>query len=124
MLDIRKNNISKLLNDLADEISVPESKYEDAISRYEAVGNWLGGSGSPLESYKPIIFSQGSFALGTAVKPLSGDEYDIDTVCLLKIDKYAISQKMLKHLVGDRLKEHGTYCNMLDPKEGGEDVGL
>lgn len=115
----KEKEISKLLNDLADEIGVSESKYEEAISCYNAVNDWLGKEDSPLNVYDPVLYSQGSFALGTAIKPLNQEEYDIDTVCLLQIDKNFITQEQLKNLVGDRLKENKKYAGMLDPKEGG-----
>ena len=115
----KQNQISKLLNDLADEIAVPEYKYEEAKSRYDHVSDWLSKEGSSLAVYEPLIYAQGSFALGTAIKPLSGEEYDIDTVCLLQINKNLTNQQELKKLVGNRIKENKTYAGMLDPKEGG-----
>jgi hypothetical protein len=49
------------------------------------------------------------------VKPISdGDEYDVDLVCHLEINKDNITQSELKEMVGDRLKENETYRKMLE----------
>lgn len=104
---------------LAAELEVPESKYEDAERCYRAVGDWLGASDSPLYSYRPRIYVQGSFALGTAIKPLADGDYDVDAVCLLENPPSDITQQQLKRLVGERLRAHGKYETMLDPRQGG-----
>jgi hypothetical protein len=102
-----------------DELDVPPSKYENAKERYDAVGSWLNEEGSKLVPYDLKIYPQGSFALGTAVRPLGDEDYDVDAVCLLQLMKDDLTQRNLKDMIGDRLKAHGTYAHMLDPKEGG-----
>jgi hypothetical protein len=87
--------------------------FEEAESKYKAVGTWLGEGNSPLALYSPEIFPQGSFGLGTVVRPLS-ETYDLDLVFKLAISKGQISPYDLKKLVGDRLKAHETYRKMLD----------
>jgi hypothetical protein len=114
-----RRELERILSDLVDELDVPPSKYEDAKSHYEAVGNWLNDDGSELSRFRPEIYPQGSFALGTAVRPLGNEEYDVDSVCLLKLRQVELTQQALKEMVGKRLKAHATYARMLDPKEGG-----
>ena len=116
----RQQQLNQIYRDLADEIAVPPSQYREAKKRYDAVAAWLDEEDSELVFYKPTIYPQGSFALGTAVRPLGGDEYDVDAVCLLQISPSQVTQKQLKDLVGDRLKHPlSRYKNMIDPKEGG-----
>lgn len=115
----RREDLQRILADLANELDVPPSKYEDAKERYDAVGEWLNEENSILAPYEPRIYPQGSFALGTAIKPLGEEEYDVDAVCCLQTTKREVTQKQLKDMVGQRLKEHGTYARMLDPKDGG-----
>ena len=68
MLDTeKKTQFSQILRHLADSIDISETRYEDAVKKYEAVGNWLGKEGSPLTLYSPEISPQGSFNLGTVV---------------------------------------------------------
>lgn len=115
----RIEEVNKALEELVQEISVPDAKYEEARDSYEAVGNWLSADDSNISKYEPQIYPQGSFALGTAVKPINGNDYDVDAVCLLQANPENITQKDLKELVGNRLKSHTTYNDMLDPKDGG-----
>ena len=117
---ISRKRLNRILRDLADEIDVPPSRYHEATERYEAVGAWLDADGSELARYQPSIYPQGSFALGTAVKPLGDEEYDVDTVCLLQLTPDQITQKQLKDLVGDRLKHsQSRYKHMIEPRDGG-----
>jgi hypothetical protein len=65
-----------------------------------------------------VVCGHGSFALGTAIRPLSKEELDVDAACVLNIS--GIDQRKLKELVGDRLKEKATYERTLDPPHGGK----
>lgn len=115
-----KGSLSLILRDLAQELDVPPSKYEEARDRYDAVGAWLAEDDSALAPYEPIVYVQGSFASGTAVRPLGDDDYDVDSVCLLRLREGQLSQEQLKNMVGDRLKHpRSRYKDMLEPKNGG-----
>ena len=115
----RRRELNLIFTDLAEELDVPASKYEDANNRYEAVGQWLSSDDAELAQYDPIVYAQGSFALGTAVKPIGNEDYDVDVVCLLELSTWDITQEQLKSMVGRRLKAHKTYSQILDPQKGG-----
>lgn len=115
-----RQQVTEILRDLADTLDVPPSKYEEAKDHYQAVGDWLGAEDSELAPFEPQIYAQGSFALGTAVRPLGEDEYDVDAVCLLDLTTAQVTQKQLKEMVGRRLKHPASrYKDMIDPAEGG-----
>lgn len=114
-----KGNINAKLEALVEELNVSPSKYEEAKERYDAVGKWLNADGSTMAPYRPTIYPQGSFALGTATKNFEKEDYDVDAVCVLQVSKRSITQKELKNLVGERLKSNKTYAKLLDPPEGG-----
>lgn len=115
-----RKRLNQILHKLSDELDVPPSKYREAKEHYQAVGAWLGGHDSELAAYEPTIYPQGSFALGTAVRPLGEDEYDVDAVCLLQLTAQQVSQQQLKELVGDRLKHpQSRYKCMIKPPNGG-----
>lgn len=115
-----KQQLNQLMIDLSAELDVPPSKYAEAKEHYEAVGDWLGDEDSFLSPYEPVIYPQGSFALGTAVRPLGDDDYDVDCVCLLQLKEGDTTQYKLKSMVGDRLKHpQSRYKHMLDPRDGG-----
>lgn len=111
MEDGKKAYLSQLYNQIADELNISETMIEKAMKSYNAVGTWLGDCEPGLDIK---IMPQGSFHLGTVIKPLSdADEYDIDLVCLLK-NGSSLSEADIKDIVGKRLKEHGKYKDMLD----------
>lgn len=82
---ISRKRLNRILNYLAEELDVPPSKYHEAKERYEAIGAWLDAADSELARYQPSIYPQGSFALGTVVKPFFDEEYDVDAVCQLQL---------------------------------------
>ena len=99
-----KFDLNSVLNNLAEFLDVPESYFERARSRYQAIGNWLERDESIVSHLAPEIYPQGSFRLGTVTKPLSNaDEYDIDLVCRLSLSKTGTTQKRLKQMVGFEL---------------------
>lgn len=114
---VRNVEINKKLEEIVNEISIPMSKYEEAESHYMTVGEWLASEDSELAKYEPSIYAQGSFALGTAIKPINKEEYDVDAVCKLNIPITAITQANLKKIVGDRLKGNNKYKSMLKEKK-------
>lgn len=98
-----------LFEKLLSSIELPKGAYEKAIERYEDIGAWFSREGSLLKDFDPHIFSQGSFRLGTATRPLNGgDEYDLDLSCKLRIGitKNSHSQKQLKSLIGQELEAY------------------
>lgn len=114
-----KHELRDLLRRLAEELDVPHGKYREAQERYDKVADWLNGPESQVAAYNPVIYPQGSFALGTAIRPLGDEEYDVDAVCQLNgALPHLVSQKQIKELVGDRLKEHPVYRRMIDPPDG------
>lgn len=112
----RQSELNRIFGFLIEDLDVPPSKYKDAKNHYDAVGSWLNDEGSPLAAYSPTIYPQGSFALGTAIKPIGDDDYDVDAVCQLKLTERQTTQERLKNAVGARLKQHKVYAGMLEPE--------
>jgi hypothetical protein len=107
--------LSEILEILCIELDISLSQYEDAKRKYEAVSAWLDYNDSELVKFEPEIYPQGSFSLGTTVKPLGQEEFDIDLVCELQNSTH-IDQRSLKMMVGTRLSNHETYKTMLEEK--------
>lgn len=104
---------------LFDDIDVSDSDYEKAIARYKSIAHYL--ENSDVNKYKPNIYIQGSFKLGTAIKPLTEDgSYDIDLVCTFdKIQKNEITQSKLKNITGKVVKDYVESNNMKkQPNDG------
>lgn len=100
---------SGLLGRIAEELDIPPSKREDVESKYKAVTDWLTDKDGSLARSNPDIYPHGSFRLGTVVRPLEQDEFDLDFVASLNIEAQPHNQAVVKKLVGDRLRENGTY---------------
>ena len=105
-----KQNIDAMYRKIAAEIEISETQAEKAKESYEAVGNYLNNN---IKQYDVRIFPQGSFMLGTVIKPISDkDEYDIDLVAT--IDNKFTSAKDLKNIVGDVLKTSDRYSEKVE----------
>lgn len=112
-----KEDLINLLNRIGEELDIPEHIERSVISEYQGVAEWLHAEDSSLKQHEPQIYPQGSFRLGTTVRPYnSSGEYDIDLVCCLQFERKSISKKELKELVGNRLSKNKTYNEMLTEK--------
>lgn len=109
------------LSALADELAISESRYEQASRSYTSLGEWLHRPDSAVVEYDPQVYVQGSFRLGTAIRPLNDEEeYDVDSVCLLQsLGTKDLTQSELKTLVGDEIKAYRSAQNMVKPVREG-----
>ena len=109
----KQEMLNRYLVKIAEKLDISETMREKAEHSYESVGLWLQDC---EQCKKNKIMPQGSFYLGTVIRPVTdNDEYDIDLICLLEETKN-LSACEIKNIVGDRLKEHGSYKNMLKPE--------
>jgi hypothetical protein len=94
---------------LVRELEVPRSSYETAVERYKDLGAWLHDSEKAgCAVYGPDVSPQGSFRIGTAIRPLGGEPYDLDLVVRLTlgISPSTASQEALKLLLGRDLEAY------------------
>lgn len=115
----QRKQFNEILEELGKALDITPSQYDAAVTSYKFVGDWLARPESPLAPYKVEILPQGSFLLGTTVRPEhENDDLDVDLVCRLEGKGQLWTQYDLKKLIGDRLKDHETFKRMLDTKEG------
>lgn len=114
------NDHESFLEEVAESIDITPTQHEDAVAKYTSIGEWLDRPESALDEYDPEIFPQGSFLIGTAIRPLDNrEEFDIDLVCKLTAGKGDFSQKSLKTAVGAEIKSYAdTHAMTNDPVEG------
>ena len=92
---------SEVLEALASVLDIPEDHREYAEKQYKNLGSWLERAESKTSTHKPKIYPQGSFLLGTVVRPVNGsDDYDLDLVCKINMTKREITMAELKTLIG------------------------
>ena len=116
-MTIDRNAYANFLEKVAEDIDIAPGKHRQAVGRYMAVGHWLEEGGYPGCVDAPDIYPQGSFRLGTVVRPIKGGkeaDYDIDLVCELQSTKEWTDARTVKRMVGERLREHEGYRRMLD----------
>ena len=102
-----------LLEGVAMSLQLTKTLYDDAESKYLAVADWLSKPDSPLATFNPTIYPQGSMSLQTTVKPRAQDEFDLDLVCLLEIDP-SVGAAHLFRLVQERIADNGKYRSILE----------
>lgn len=101
----------------AQKLDISPSKYQQAMERFESMRSYLQEGEYEGTNGQPEIYLQGSFKLGTEIRPYKDSkdaDYDIDIVCRLEHEKKVTSAGIVKHQIGDHLKEHGKYSKMLD----------
>lgn len=97
------------LNKLVAALELPDRAYELAAKRYQDLGEWLARDGSSVAAHNPHVFVQGSFALGTAIRPLMAEEqYDLDLSCKFRlgVSRATHTQKQVKDLLGKELEAY------------------
>ena len=111
----------EFLEDLAEELSVPSSRYEQAERSYMSLGDWLHREASSVRQYDPKIYVQGSFRLETTIRPSNdAEEYDINSVCeFRKLSKTSLTQEQLKILLGAEIEAYRKAQNMNKPLREG-----
>jgi hypothetical protein len=104
------SQLDALLEEICIALQLTDTQYDEAKSRYGAVGRWLSEPGSLLAGFKPDIYPQGSVRLGTTVKPRHQEEHDVDLICQMELPPHLYRQPVaILDLVEARLSESGHY---------------
>lgn len=109
-------NMNQLLEFLVELLDIPPSYYEMAGDRYRSLARWLHRKESKVAHLSPDVYLQGSFRYGTVIRPLlASEEYDLDLVCQILLTKTEVTQKYVKHLVGDEIKAYAEAHSFNEP---------
>lgn len=111
---------SKIVSLIAEGLEVPDSAYEAAKARYEDLGQWLHDkSKATCAHHSPEVYPQGSFRLGTVVRPLAGDDFDLDLSCVLHsgVTRRSHTQRQLKAMLGGDLRRYGEERSVKEAVE-------
>lgn len=88
-----RSDLNVIYEKIAQSIDISETLFDQAEEYYKKLGNWMD---KETPDYNITIYSQGSFALGTVIKPISEqDDYDLDLVCQFD-DYYDLDARELK----------------------------
>lgn len=90
---------------VAEYLDLPTGMIESVEKRYKSISEWIERENSVVFDFSPQIYTQGSFAIGTVVRPLSeADEFDIDMVCELQRKRDEVTQKKVYDDVGHEVE--------------------
>lgn len=92
-----------------ESLDISPTMYEKAKTSYETVASHLKAAG-----LKCRIYPQGSFALGTVVRPFKNDkdqEYDIDMICEIEEEKQKTSAENVRKDVRSGLYSYEAYLD-------------
>ena len=114
MESTKAETLNEIMDELASQLNISNTMEDKAVRAYTTIGEWLEGNG---EDEDVVVYPQGSFGLGTVVRPLSGadDDYDIDLVCQLP-GMHGASARDIIMLPGKRLKENALYASKMEPE--------
>lgn len=88
-----KDQLNDLYERIVKTIDISNEMFDTAEKEYADLEDWIDNE---TPQYKIHIYSQGSFALGTVVKPIEDSEdYDLDLVCEFA-QQYGLSARTLK----------------------------
>jgi len=108
-----------VLNDVVESLQVTDSERDSVQRSCQSLGAWLLREASTIRAREPIVYLQGSFALGLAIRPMiETDRIDADLVCLVAHSKRQESQARLKELVGEEVCSYAASKSMQPPSEG------
>jgi len=108
---------NKQLNDLflriAEELDISDTLFERAETSYQALGEYINNHCDCSVN----VYTQGSFRLGTVIRPLNDeDEYDLDLVSEVTVKSHN-TPKNLKNKIGDILRDSKRYSTKLEEKK-------
>jgi len=99
------------------QIDLTPEQHAKAKSSYETVARVLADVGSLLHSYSPDIFIQGSFRLGTPIRPIQSEHFDADMVCQLNGQYRDRSPIDVYEKVWEALGQNKTYADIRSRKD-------
>jgi hypothetical protein len=100
---------TSILEEMIEQLDLPEYVVDKTIQRYKSLGEWFNRDNNSFKDVDIDIFPQGSFALGTTIKPISNkEEYDLDMGCKINIPNFKslYTQEQLKKMIGAELESY------------------
>lgn len=107
------DQMDDLLQRICEKLQINSTQQKLAEDRYINIGKFLA-SDEVLSPAKPVIYPQGSLRIGTTVKPLSGQEYDLDLVCELSINHERHDPVAILNVIETRLKANKVYLPLIE----------
>jgi len=117
LIDNKISLLDDLLNRIAVKLQLDQTRRDKAETSYSAVSKFLENDEKFFSNLDINIYSQGSYRLGTTVKPKSGDEYDLDFVLEVNLDYKKYNPLILLDNLERRLRENEIYADKVERKK-------
>lgn len=112
-----ENLLSHVLDVISKNICVSESDYAILNNHFKGLTETLENGID--KRFSPILRTQGSIRLGTAVKPVDEVGLDADIICELYNVPSNYTQKDVQEIVGRVLRSSPKYKDLLKEPQGG-----
>lgn len=117
IIEDKKTQLDDLLDKMAEELQLDDTRYNRIIKHYEAVKNWIESDTVFFGPHKYDIYPHGSVRTLTTVRPIGKDEFDLDIAIQLKTEWKNHSPEKVYNELKRRLEENETYKGMLEMKK-------
>ena len=105
--------IDKYLNIIGSKLQLSKEKFEELNKNYKTLSSYIANNHTLAGDETYSIYQQGSFAIDTAIKPLKGDEFDVDVVVEFDIKKGEVGPIEFYNQLYKTFKE-GKYGDIVE----------
>jgi hypothetical protein len=119
MIDIFSNFILQredILARIAENLQLDNTRRQRMESAYNSLSSIINEDDKLFNGAKVEIYAQGSVPIGTTVKPLQGDEFDLDIVLHLKEEYLHFTPLEIYNALLYKLESDGRYSAMVQKK--------
>lgn len=108
-------SLDALLLGIAEGLQLTPTLHQAAEQHYDAISDLLERSTHPLLAPGVDIYSQGSFRIGTTLRPINRREYDLDFVCQLRFRHTTAGGAVdVLDAVEAELRDNGRYRDKIE----------
>ena len=109
--------IDNLLNGVGVKLQLDKTRRDRVEQSYKAVSDWLDKDDSIANGAPFNIYPQGSYRLGTTVRPILGNEYDLDFVIEVQMSwNSSIDAMAFLKQIYNCLRENDVYKDKVELK--------
>ncbi len=120
MIDIFKDYVlqrEELLARIAQELQLDKTRLERMETAYNAVAEMLKKDNDFFDHLIIEIYAQGSKRIGTTVKPINNEDFDLDVVLHIYDPYYNHSPEEIYNALVKALEKDGYYKSIMEKKK-------
>lgn len=119
MIDVFNDYIlqrEELLARIAQELQLDKSRLSRMETAYNAVAEVLGKDQDFFDKLQIEVYAQGSKRIGTTVRPINGEDFDLDTVLHIYAPYYNHSPEQIYNALVSTLENDAYYGSIMEKK--------